>query len=165
MEVAHVRPTLVTQYGVDFVLLDGEEFRFSNDDRFFLGSEFFAREYAENKSPYRYRWGVLLDMVGDADLQIYEERNSLYWKDTRPLVNDIWTTAARLGVHDFVAKPRHEISDDHTILHSIAGIPCIDIIDLDYPPWHTQGDTPDKCSALSLAKVGWVLREWLKTTK
>ena len=37
-----------------------------------------------------------------------------------------------------------------------------DVIDFDYPPWHTQGDTPDRCSAASLAKVGWVIREWLK---
>jgi len=50
-------------------------------------------------------------------------------------------------------------------LHNIGHISCIDVIDFDYLPWHTQGDTPGKCSALSLAKVGWVLKEWLKTAK
>jgi glutaminyl-peptide cyclotransferase len=99
--------------------------------------------------------------VGDSDLQVYEERNSLLWRDTRGLVEDIWATAARLGVRDFIAKPKHEVDDDHVMLHNLGRIPCIDVIDFDYPPWHTQADTPDRCSPLSLAKVGWVLREWL----
>jgi len=165
LELARDMPTLPAKYGIDFLLLDGEEFIFSQQDRFFLGSEYFAREYVKNKPRYQYRWGVLLDMVGDADLQIYEERNSVFWKDTRGLVAEIWGTAARLGVRDFVAKPKHEMEDDHVMLHEVGHIPCIDVIDFDYPPWHTQGDTPDKCSPLSLAKVGWVLREWLKTVK
>ncbi len=104
-------------------------------------------------------------MVGKADLQIGQEGNSLWWKDTRPLVMEIWATAARLGVREFVPKKLHEVEDDHLMLHNIGHISCIDLIDFDYPPWHTQGDTPDKCSALSLAKVGWVLEEWLKTAK
>jgi hypothetical protein len=165
MQLARDMPALRIRYGVDFLLLDGEEFIFSERDRFFLGSEYFAREYVKAKPSYRYRWGVLLDMVGDADLQIYQERNSTWWKDTRPLVEQIWATAARLGVREFVAKPKYEISDDHLLLHQVGHIPCIDVIDFDYPPWHTQGDTPDRCSPLSLAKVGWVIREWLRTAQ
>jgi glutaminyl-peptide cyclotransferase len=168
MELAHDMPALSTKYGVDFLLLDGEEFIFDEHrDRFFLGSEYFARKYAAGKSGQKYRWGVLLDMVGDADLQIYQERNSLWWKDARPLVADIWATAARLGVRDFVPKPKEEINDDHVRLHDVGHIPCIDVIEPlnDYAPWHTQGDTDDKCSPLSLAKVGWVIREWLKSAK
>jgi len=165
MELARDMPSLPTKYGVDFLLLDGEEYIFREQDRFFLGSEYFAREYVKHKPPYRYRWGVLLDMVGNADLQIHEERNSLFWRDTRGLVADIWSTASRLGVREFIAKPKHEIEDDHLMLHDVGHIPCIDVIDFDYPPWHTQGDTPERCSPLSLAKVGWVLREWLKAVK
>jgi hypothetical protein len=165
MEMAHDMPTLKCKYGVDFLLLDGEEFLFKPDGRFFLGSEYFAKDYAKTKPPYHYRWGVLLDMVGDADLQIGEEGNGLFWKDTRPLVEQIWATAARLGVREFLPKKLYDMEDDHLMLHNFGHIPCIDVIDFDYPPWHTQGDTPDKCSALSLAKVGWVLEEWLKTAK
>ncbi len=165
MALARDIPMLRTNYGIDFLLLDGEEFIFTERDRFFLGSEYFAREYVKAKPPYRYRWGVLLDMVGDADLQIYQERNSMWWRDTRPLVEDIWATAARLGVREFVAKSKYEMDDDHVMLHSVGHIPCINVIDFDYPPWHTQGDTPDKCSPLSLAKVGWVIREWLKAAR
>jgi hypothetical protein len=165
MALGHDMPGLSVRYGVDFVFFDGEEFTFSLDDPFFLGSEFFATTYAKEPPPYRYRWGVLLDMVGDADLQIYQERHSTWWPDTRPLVQEIWETARRLGVREFIAKRKHEVRDDHLPLHNIAGIPACDIIDFDYPAWHTRGDTPEQCSALSLAKVGWVLREWLSTTR
>ena len=169
MELARGMAGLKCRYGVDFVLLDGEEYIFRQGDRMFLGSEYFAREYLQEQSrerpKYRYRWGVLLDMIGDADLRILQERNCLWWRDTRPLVADIWGTAARLGVSEFVARPMREVDflDDHIMLHNLGRIPCIDVIDFDYPPWHTRGDTPDKCSPLSLAKVGWVMSEWLKT--
>jgi len=165
MELARDIPTLKSKYGIDFLLLDGEEFVFSEQDRYFIGAEYFARDYVKNRPKHRYRWGVLLDMVGDADLQIYQERNSTWWRDTRPLVEDIWATAARLGVREFIPKRMHEVNDDHVMLHDLGRIPCIDVIDFDYPPWHTQGDTPERCSPLSLAKVGWVIEEWLKNTK
>jgi len=165
MELAHEIPDLKCKYGIDFVMLDGEEYIFRQSDRFFLGSEYFARDYRRQRPPYRYRWGVLLDMIGDADLQIYQERNSMWWRDVRPLVEDIWSTARRLGVREFIPRKKHEVRDDHLPLHNIGGIPICDIIDFDYPPWHTQGDTVDKCSALSLAKVGWVIREWLKAVR
>ena len=165
MELAHDMARLQLNHGVDFVLFDAEEFIFSQDHPFFVGSEFFARQYVKTKGrrTYHYRWGVLLDMIGDADLQIYQERNSMSWRDTRPLVEEIWATAKRLGVREFIPRKKYEVSDDHLPLHYIAGIPACDVIDFDYPPWHTQGDVPQQCSALSLAKVGWVIREWMKS--
>ena len=56
------------------------------------------------------------------------------------------------------------VRDDHVALHDTAKIPVCDLIDVSFmqKQWHTQGDTPEHCSALSLAKVGWVLREWLR---
>ncbi len=165
MELARDIPNLDGRFGIDFLLLDGEEFIFSRQDRLFLGAEYFARQYVNQPPKYRYRWAVLLDMISDKDLQIYQERNSLRWEDTRPLVEVIWATAARLGVREFIPRPGHDVQDDHIMLHNIGGISCIDVIDFDYPPWHTQADTPDQCSPLSLAKVGWVLSQWLKTAK
>ncbi len=172
MQMARDMSKLKCKYGVDFVLLDGEEYVFApRRDRFFLGSEYFAREYAKEQAAerpgYRYRWGVLLDMVGDADLEIRPDRDSLRWRDTQPLVKDIWGVAARLGIREFVYRPMHELDflDDHIMLHDVGHIPCIDVIDFEYPPWHTQGDVPARCSPLSLAKVGWVMTEWLKTAK
>ena len=171
MELGNEMPKLKDKlkYGVDFVFFDAEEYIFTPRGRFFLGSEYFSRQYRAAPRDYRYRWGVLLDMIGDKDLQIFQESNSMYWRDTRPLVEDIWETARRLGVREFIPRQKHEIRDDHLPLHNIAGIPTCDIIDYDYPVspqnrfWHTTHDTIDKCSPLSLAKVGWVLREWLIT--
>lgn len=165
MALGHDMPGLKSHYGVDFVFFDGEEFVFDHNDPYFLGSEFFATTYANEPPAHRYRWGVLLDMIGDADLQIYQERYSMWWPDTRPLVEEIWATARRLGVREFIAKRKHEVRDDHLPLHNIGKIPACDIIDFDYPAWHTMADTPERCSALSLAKVGWVVREWLATTR
>ena len=163
MELAREMAQRRSQYGVDFALFDGEEFIFSEQQEYFLGSKHFAHTYAAGRPSYRYRWGVLLDMVGDSDLQIHREGNSASWRDTRPLVESIWATAARLGVQEFIPRTKFEIRDDHVPLHDIGRIPTCDIIDFDYSPWHTQEDTLDKCSALSLAKVGWVIGEWLKT--
>ncbi len=149
--------------GVDFVFFDSEEFIFAEDGKYFLGSEHFASEYVKHPPAFRYRYAVLLDMVGGIELHLPQELNSATWVDSRPLVNEIWATAARLGVHEFVARPRLDaIRDDHLALHDVAKIPACDLIDFDYKYWHTQGDTPEHCSALSLAKVGWVLQEWLR---
>jgi len=166
MELAHLMPDLNGPYGVDFVLLDGEEMVWvEGRDPYFLGSVWFAQQYVRHPPSYRYRWGVLLDMVGDADLQIYQERQSVAWRDTRPLVNEIWATAARLGVDEFVPRARHVVRDDHMALRNTAKIPTCDIIDFDYPAWHTEADTPRRCSGSSLAKVGWVVYEWLKSVE
>ena len=167
-ELGRFMPNLKGRFGVDFVLFDGEELVYQEKrDPYFLGSTYFAQQYRANPPDHKYRYAVLLDMVGDKDLNILQERNSLSWRDSRPLVLKIWATARRLGVREFVAIPGYEIRDDHLPLHDIAGIPACDIIDFDYGPprrgyWHTTEDTPDKCSGESLAKVGWVVLEWIK---
>lgn len=166
MELGHMMPDHRGPLGVDFVLFDAEEFIFDDSrDRYFLGSEYFAHDYINTPRDYRYRWGVLLDMVADADLQLFQERNSMSWPDTRPLVRDIWDTARKLGVYEFIPRTKHDIRDDHLAMRNIAKIPTCDIIDFDYPYWHTQQDTADKCSALSLAKVGWVINTWLQQAR
>jgi glutaminyl-peptide cyclotransferase len=164
MELGRHMADLKGPMGVDFVFFDGEEFIFEDRrDPYFIGSEYFATAYANARSrPYDYRWAVLLDMVGDADLQIYPDRHSLSWDDSRPLVEAIWGTAARLGVVEFSMDRRYDVLDDHIKLHEIAKIPACDLIDFRYADWHTQNDLPERCSALSLAKVGWVVQEWLK---
>ncbi|HET6883712.1 MAG TPA: M28 family peptidase [Pirellulales bacterium] len=161
MELAKRLGSLKGNLGVDVVLFDGEEYVFGDTGEYFLGSTHFAREYVAEAPQQPYLAGVLLDMVGDAELQIYEERNSLSWPDARPVIEGLWSTARRLGVREFIARAGQEVRDDHLPLHDIAGLPVCDVIDFDYPYWHTQQDSPEHCSALSLAKVGWVLEEWL----
>jgi glutaminyl-peptide cyclotransferase len=100
---------------------------------------------------------ILVDMVGDADLQLYYEVNS-----NDLLRQSIWQTAAELGYKQFVPEPRHAMLDDHTPFLE-RNIPAVDVIDFDYPPWHTVGDTIDKVSAESLEAVGRTLERWLET--
>ena len=172
MELANEMSTLKCRYGIDFLLFDGEELVYDgNRDPYFLGSEHFAREYVANPPAHKYRCAVLVDMIGDAQLQIFREVNSMRAIPTRQLVGDIWGVARSLGVKEFVAVTRYEVRDDHLALNNIARIPAIDIIDFEYPRargenyWHTTKDVPENCSALSLAKVGWVLKTWLERVR
>ncbi|MDG2206752.1 MAG: M28 family peptidase [Pirellulales bacterium] len=174
MELAYLMPQFEGPYGVDFLLVDAEEFVFSDfpRQRYFWGSEFFARQYQKAPPPHRYLKGVLLDMVGDRHLQIYQDRNSVWWKDTRPITEEIWQVAQNLGVDEFIPrthpKMRTPIRDDHLMLRNVGKIPTCQIIDFDYPRfptnryWHTSEDTPERCSGASMAKVGWVVLEWLR---
>jgi hypothetical protein len=170
MELTHLMPKLDGPVGVDFVLFDGEELVYDEGrDEYFLGSRYFAEDYIRNPPEHRYEAAVLLDMVGDKHLQLYQERHGMSWPDTRPIVEEIWRTARELGVKEFIPRRRYDIRDDHLMLHDIGGIPACDIIDFDYADpasgrsyWHTRGDTPDKCSAASLGKVGYVVWEWLR---
>jgi glutaminyl-peptide cyclotransferase len=155
----------VTGPGVDFVLFDAEEYVVGPRDPYFLGSTYFARRHAaarrEGTGP-NYRCGVIVDMVADRDLEIWQEVKSVTWPDTRPVVESIWDVARRLGVRQFVPRPRHEVEDDHVPLRNIGRIPTCDIIDFDYPAWHTTRDLPSQCSAESLEAVGSVVLAWLR---
>jgi glutaminyl-peptide cyclotransferase len=162
MELGNSMPKIKGKLGVDFVFFDGEEFVFEEGHPYFIGSEYFALAYTRKPSEVRYRWAVLLDMIGDADLQIVPDRHSMSWPDSRPLVEAIWKTAKRLGVSEFDINGRCDVLDDHLKLHNIGKIPSCDLIDFRYPFWHTEGDVPERCSALSLAKVGWVVQTWLE---
>lgn len=162
MELAHEMAALEGKLGVDFVLFDAEEFVFRDTDHYFMGSEYFAHDYAKQRPRYQYRAAVVLDMVADADLQLYYEGTTMSWPESRPLAEGIWATAAELGVGEFVPQVKHAVRDDHLALRDVAGIPACDIIDFDYPHWHTRADVPENCSAASLAKVGYVIHQWLK---
>lgn len=99
---------------------------------------------------------VIVDMIGDSDLNIHRERSS-----DPELVDEIWQIAANLGYADyFLDNEKYAILDDHSPFLS-AGIKAIDIIDFDYTYWHTIQDTADKVSPESLKIVGDVLLEWL----
>ncbi len=99
---------------------------------------------------------VVLDMIGDADLDIYKERNS-----DKTLTDQIWSTAAGLGYDRyFIPTYKYSMLDDHTPFLN-DGIPAVDVIDFDYPAWHTTHDTADKVSAESLAVVGQTISAWL----
>ncbi len=156
LEIARALKKQPLAYGVDIVLFDGEDYgREGELEEYFLG----ARYFADNLGKYRPYYGILLDMVGDANLSLPIEYNSA--KGAPWVVNKVWDTAARLNNNAFKKHIGPAISDDHIPLME-AGIPFIDIIDFAYPDqnhgyWHTLEDTPDKCSPQSLESVGQVL--------
>jgi len=116
-----------------------------------LGSRAFAEEMQVRPQAV-----VVVDMIGDADLNIYLERNSNVGIRT-----EIWSTAAKLGYSkQFINQEKFSMEDDHTPFLE-AGIPAVDLIDFDYPYWHTTQDTPDKVSAKSLQAVGDTLLHWV----
>jgi Zn-dependent M28 family amino/carboxypeptidase len=100
---------------------------------------------------------IIVDMIGDADQQIYREMNS------DPGLSDrIWSLAAELGYDEqFINSTKYSMMDDHTPFIR-QGITAVDLIDFDYPYWHTRADTLDKLSPLSLERVGRVLETLLE---
>lgn len=159
MEMGSHMPGLPVTRGVDFVFFDGEELVVRNQGRYFYGSTYFAREYRDHPPAYKYAAGVLVDMVGDRDLNLFIEKNSL--RLAPGVTRSVWRTAGSLGIREFHASTRHDINDDHLPLNEIARIPTCDVIDFDYPYWHTTLDVPNRCSGESLSKVGRVLLRWV----
>jgi glutaminyl-peptide cyclotransferase len=153
LEVARVLHDAAPNVGVITVFLDGEDYG-PGIDAMFLGSRYYAR----NMVPTPASWGILLDMVGDRDLQIPREG---YSQQRAAAVNDrVWRAARQLGRAEFVDTTGQSILDDHLPVNE-AGVPMIDLIDFNFGPnhawWHTLADTPDKCSPNSLEAVGQVV--------
>jgi Zn-dependent M28 family amino/carboxypeptidase len=165
MEIAHHLTDLPTRWGVDLVLFDGEELVYGNNaphEDYFLGSKAFARSYSGlvrgRRTQMRYENGIVLDLIGGQNLQIKREPKSL---EVAPqLMSQLWGVAASLRIDSFRVEMGREVSDDHLPLID-AGIPTVDLIDFDYPFWHTADDLPENCSAQSMADVGRVVTTWL----
>jgi len=152
LEIARLLSTTPPPVGVDLILFDGEDSGLAGEPRSFaIGAQHFATTQGAQYHP---QFGILLDMVGDRDLQIYQEGNSVRY--ARGIVDRVWQLAREQQISEFVPSLRHEVFDDHYPLLE-AGIPIIDLIDFDYPHWHTRQDTPEQCSAASLEKVGKVV--------
>jgi hypothetical protein len=160
MELAHHMAALRPTYGVDFVFFDGEELVYSDRDKYFHGSEYFALRYRDAPPAHKYVAGVLVDMIADKDLNIFQEGHSLRYAPH--VTRTIWQVAAELKEKAFIPRRKHEVNDDHLPLNRIAKIPTCDIIDFDYPHWHTRNDVPAACSGDSIVRVGRVILVWLE---
>lgn len=131
---------------------DGEDLGTTAADMF-LGS----KQFAAAVNPSDVMCMILLDMVGDADLKVHMEG---YSASRYPaLATAIWDGAAAIGYSAaFPRSVRHYILDDH-IPFIERGIPAVDLIDFDYPYWHTTSDTIDKCSPKSMSVIKDVVLE------
>ncbi len=155
LELAKIFVKFRPRYTVIIALFDGEDYGMKGDlANFLLGSKYYARSL---KPPLPV-WGILLDMIGDSSLQIYKEGNSQRY--AAELQDSIFKVAASMGYTQFVDSVKYYITDDHLPLNQ-TGIPTVDLIDFDYPYWHTIEDTPDKCSPKSLEIVGNLLLKML----
>jgi len=153
LELARVLAEAKDPFDYWFVFLDGEEafIEWSTFDSTY-GSRHLAQRWKNEGTAMRIRAFILLDMIGDKDLDIWYETNS-----TTDLMDLVWNTARKNGLDSVLSKTRGAIGDDHLPFLDI-GIPSVDIIDLNYGPQnsyhHTTNDTLDKISPESMEKVG-----------
>ncbi|NDJ51948.1 MAG: M28 family peptidase, partial [Chloroflexi bacterium] len=152
LELARVADLTTMNADVWLVFFDAEDNGRIEGWDWIVGSSYFAQNMA--LSP---EWVVIADMIGDADQNIYYESSS------DPELNDaLWAIADELGYRDyFIPEIKYSILDDHTPF-LMRGIPAVDIIDFDYPYWHTIEDTIDKVSPDSLERVGRVIEVFLE---
>lgn len=154
LELAKVLHDNPQKIGVNLVLFDAEDFGSSGDSwSYCKGSQYFAKNLPITLPDY----AINLDMVGDANLEIYIERIS--YKQNPSLVLELWGLAEELKLSGFKKMAYHSIFDDHVPLYELAGIPAVDIIDFDYPDektnyHHTYNDIVENCSPESLRQVG-----------
>ncbi len=152
---------------VDIVFFDCEDMGtpefYTGEERentWCLGSQLWAAEYARNDQGVKYRFGILLDMVGAPDAVFMREMYSEQY--AQGYVETVWRAASALGYGQlFVNQPGYPIVDDHYYVNRLAGIPCVDVIHHDarngtgFPWWwHTQNDDMRNISTATLQAVG-----------
>jgi Zn-dependent M28 family amino/carboxypeptidase len=149
LELARVLKDRPRPFTIELLFLDGEEAveEWSPTDSTY-GSRYYVSDARDKGELASIKAFILLDMIGDRDLNIRRESNSTPW-----LTELIWAAARRLGHARHFLSDATPIEDDHLPFLE-AGVAAVDIIDLDYPAWHTANDTLDNVSAESLQIVG-----------
>jgi glutaminyl-peptide cyclotransferase len=167
LEMAQAFAATPPRIPVVIALWDAEDSGKSSGPRpyygFLLGSEYFVDHMPADAKPDQV---ILLDMVGGDNVpnprvgtrpggnnafNLPIERHSS--ASAPELVDEVYSAAAKLGHTAFERRPGYSVIDDHMPFIN-AGIPAIDLIEFDYPEWHTVDDTPDHCDADSLGQVG-----------
>jgi len=165
LECAEVFAKYPLPVGVTIVLFDGEDLgKEGTPESYAQGSKYFA----ENLPVKKPESAIIVDMVGDSELNIPVERNSQ--QQNPELIKALWQIAEDKQLPAFKQWLGRSVYDDHVPLFTKAGIPAIDLIDFNYPNryvnyWHTHQDTPNQCSASSLDQVGEVILHYLYTLK
>ena len=148
---------------VTLVLFDGEDMGDEGiPNSYAKGSQYFAENLPIQKPDF----GLIVDMIGDSDLEIPIERNS--YRVAPDLVNELWDLAEKLELPAFQNRLGYDVYDDHVPLWEKAEIPTIDLIDFNYPNqrinyWHTLNDVPQNCSSESLEQVGRLISNYIYT--
>jgi Zn-dependent M28 family amino/carboxypeptidase len=157
LELGRVLKHRQNEYTIELLFFDGEEAVvdwYRNNDNTY-GSRRYVQTAQKAGTLQALKALVLLDMIGDRNLNILRDTNSTRW-----LVDIVWASAAKLGYRANFVQQDTTIEDDH-VNFVRAGVPSVDIIDLDYPAWHTAQDDLDHVSARSLQIVGDVVLDAL----
>jgi Zn-dependent M28 family amino/carboxypeptidase len=157
LELARVLKDRERPLTIELVFFDGEEATlpdWAGTDHTY-GSRHYVAAAKKDGSLASIKGMILLDMVGDRTLNIRKESRSTPW-----MTSIIWDTARRLGHGDVFLDESTPVEDDHVAFLD-AGIPAVDVIDLDYAQWHTADDNLNAVSARSLQIVGDVIVESL----
>ncbi len=143
------------EYGIDLAFFDLEDSgKYKDENSWCKGSDFMAKNMITDKPEYV----IVLDMVGDEDLNIQMEYFS--YQNSPELLQKLNDLAEKRGFTQFKRKIGLPITDDHVSFIK-QGYKAIDLIDFDYPYWHTMEDTPDKCSEKSLLVVGQTVLDYI----
>jgi glutaminyl-peptide cyclotransferase len=159
VELARVLKQRKNALTYDLVFLDGEEAVCRNWDDCSrpgapdntYGSRHYVEVAKQDGSLATMKANILVDMVADRDLRLKRETYSTRW-----LTDIIWNAAKLQKLDTYFVPQATQIEDDH-LAFLAAGVPSVDIIDLEYEPWHTAKDTLDAVSARSLQIVGDVI--------
>ena len=153
IEMARVLKARPHTFTIELIFFDGEEATLRdwgpNDHTY--GSQYYVDNAGRTGTLSSLKAMVLVDMIAERSPQFMREAGSTPW-----LTDIIWAAAHKLGHRTVFVEAAAPIEDDHMPFLK-AGVPATDIIDLDYAPWHTAGDTLDQTSARSLQIVGDVL--------
>ena len=157
LELARVLTNRRNEFTIELLFLDGEEAvnREWQDPDNTYGSKYYVKAAQQAGTLGSLKTLILLDMIGDRDLDIRPDTNSARWLNAI-----VWGSAARLGYSSTFIPQDFTVEDDHLPFVE-AGVASIDIIDLDYPQWHTAQDDLDHVSARSLQIVGDVVLDAL----
>ena len=149
IELARVLKARKNPLTIELLFLDGEEavVEWQGNDHTY-GSRHYVEVGRQNGSLATLKANILIDMIGDRDLRIKRDTNSTPW-----LTDLVWGAARGLKLDSYFVADTTRIEDDHVPFVQ-AGIPSVDLIDLEYDPWHTANDTLDAVSARSLQVVG-----------
>jgi len=152
VELARVLKARRSAVTIELLFLDGEEavLEWEAGDHTY-GSRHYVAAAKRDGSLASIGALVLVDMIADRDLRLKRESNSTRW-----LTDIFWQAARRQKLGEYFSAEETPIEDDH-IPFLDAGVPAVDLIDLEYDAWHTAADTLDAVSARSLQVVGDVL--------
>lgn len=161
LELAKMFKTNPPPINITIVLFDGEDMGVDGiNNSWAKGSQYFAENFPIQKPDF----GIIVDMIGDSNLEIPIERNS--YRVAPDLITELWDLAEDLQLPAFQNRLGYDVYDDHIPLWETAGIPTIDLIDFNYPNqrinyWHTLNDIPQNCSSESLGQVGRLLTKYI----